>query len=108
MTIHEEILPEPTRSLFDVLSRYPWISDFYLAGGTGLALQLGHRTSVDLDFFNEKQLTESELMSQLSALGELEVLSKSAESITCILNKVKLSFLGYHYPMLRSGSVWKG
>lgn len=33
----------------------PFIGDFYLAGGTGLALHLGHRLSVDLDFFSDKQ-----------------------------------------------------
>lgn len=50
---HQETLPSPTRRALDYFSRQPWLarSKWYLAGGTALALQAGHRRSVDLDFF---------------------------------------------------------
>lgn len=49
---HWEALTEETRQAFDLVARLPFIGRFYLAGGTGLALHLGHRFSVDLDLFS--------------------------------------------------------
>jgi hypothetical protein len=49
---HWEALTPATRQAFAQVARLPFITSFYLAGGTGLALHLGHRFSVDLDFFS--------------------------------------------------------
>lgn len=53
---HLEILPRPARKALDFLSNQTWLkrSAWYLAGGTALALQAGHRSSADLDFFTPK------------------------------------------------------
>ncbi len=49
---HWESLTPATRHAFELMTGLPFIQSFYLAGGTGLALHLGHRFSVDLDFFS--------------------------------------------------------
>lgn len=49
---HWEALTPATRQAFHQVARLPFIKNFYLAGGTGLALHLGHRFSVDLDLFS--------------------------------------------------------
>jgi hypothetical protein len=49
----EALTPETQRSLRKIAG-LGFIQDFYLAGGTGLALHLGHRFSVDLDFFSSQ------------------------------------------------------
>jgi predicted nucleotidyltransferase component of viral defense system len=49
---HWEALTVETQNAFRLVSQLPFIQRFYLAGGTGLALHLGHRFSVDLDFFS--------------------------------------------------------
>ncbi|HID94846.1 MAG TPA: hypothetical protein EYP53_02150, partial [Candidatus Latescibacteria bacterium] len=49
MRIYWEVLPGGAGEVLELLAGQPWASDFYLAGGTGLALQLGHRISMDLD-----------------------------------------------------------
>jgi hypothetical protein len=49
---HWETLTPATLRAFHQVARLPFITSFYLAGGTGLALHLGHRFSVDLDFFS--------------------------------------------------------
>jgi predicted nucleotidyltransferase len=49
---HWEALTSTTHQAFMKVAHLPAISNFYLAGGTGLALHLGHRFSVDLDFFS--------------------------------------------------------
>ncbi len=49
---HWEALTSATRQAFDQVAHLPFMGSFYLAGGTGLALHLGHRFSIDLDFFS--------------------------------------------------------
>jgi hypothetical protein len=51
---HWEALTPGTRAAFNLSSALGLIPRFYLAGGTGLALHLGHRFSIDLDFFSEE------------------------------------------------------
>ena len=53
MQAHWEALTPETTKLYKTIFRLPFISEFYLAGGTGLSLQIGHRFSVDLDFFSD-------------------------------------------------------
>jgi len=50
---HWNVLTPAAQALYERLAQLPFISEFYLAGGTGLALQLGHRRSVDFDFFGD-------------------------------------------------------
>lgn len=50
---HCEALTPETRQAFQIAAALPLIQRYYLAGGTGLALHLGHRFSVDLDFFSD-------------------------------------------------------
>ncbi len=69
---------------------------FYLAGGTGLALQIGHRRSFDLDFFTAKEFSPDELAAvikkhNLSTEGEMQ----SHGTLYCIIEGVKTSFIFY-------------
>ncbi len=50
---HWESLTPPTREAFHLMGELELTREFYLAGGTGLALHFGHRFSVDLDFFSD-------------------------------------------------------
>jgi len=49
--IHLNILPKNQQAVFYLLANQNWINKSYLAGGTALALQIGHRQSIDFDFF---------------------------------------------------------
>ena len=62
---HWEALTPATRQAFQVAGTLPFIHRYYLAGGTGLALQLGHRFSVDLDFFSPAPDAEATPMPQM-------------------------------------------
>jgi len=69
---------------------------FYLAGGTGLALQIGHRKSLDLDFFTSKEFSPEELSSvikkhKLLLKGEM----RRHGTLYCVLEGVKSSFIFY-------------
>ncbi|MGH7037058.1 MAG: nucleotidyl transferase AbiEii/AbiGii toxin family protein [Stellaceae bacterium] len=54
--MHREVLTDTAAPLFGFLGRFP---GFYLAGGTALALQLGHRISVDCDLFSDLNIDKA-------------------------------------------------
>jgi hypothetical protein len=73
-----------------------------LAGGTGLALLLGHRVSEDFDFFRTTGFSADRLARCLGAAGDLEVLQDEEHTLTVILSGVKISFFsvpeGFLFP----------
>lgn len=74
---------------------------FYLAGGTGLALQLGHRRSVDLDWFTQAAFDPLVLARELQESGlALAVRGTSRGTLHAALGEVRASFLSYRYPLL--------
>ncbi|HUY15398.1 MAG TPA: nucleotidyl transferase AbiEii/AbiGii toxin family protein [Terriglobia bacterium] len=76
------------------------LSRFYLAGGTGLALHLGHRRSVDLDFFSGQAFDEAALLQKIQNLAEFSLAAKQPGTIHAQIRRVKVSFLTYTYPVL--------
>jgi len=94
------IFPPEQKELFEILSKQEWISDFYLAGGTSLALQIGHRQTIDFDFFSQKTFDHKSVIKNLKKIGTLEIFHKSEHTINASLNNIKLSFFKYEYPVL--------
>jgi hypothetical protein len=76
---------------------------FYLAGGTALALHLGHRRSVDFDWFSERPLPDPlRLATEIEASGvPLEVTGVDKGTLHARSASVRVSFLEYRYPLLR-------
>jgi len=72
---------------------------FYLAGGTGLALQLGHRRSIDLDFFAPKFPERDLLLSKLREFSP-QVTQEAPGTLDLLIKDVKVSFLEYEYHLL--------
>jgi len=90
-----EILPPPQLALWEELHATP--EHFTLYGGTALALHLGHRKSIDFDFFSRQSFTADELIRTVPYLADCEVLEVSKNSLTCRLDrggKVKMQFFG--------------
>lgn len=98
--LHLNVLPEIQQALFQVLAKNHFIEKFYLAGGTALALRLGHRQSVDFDFFAQEAFDNREIIDFLFEIGDFKVLSQSKNTVHGLLNGVQVSFLGYQYPLL--------
>ncbi len=69
---------------------------FYLAGGTGLALQIGHRKSYDFDFFTDKEFSPDSLATVIKKSGfQIKGEMKSWGTLYCILEDIKVSFIFY-------------
>ena len=84
-----------------------FIKDFYLAGGTALALQLGHRKSVDLDFFISKLPLHEKILDNLGG-KEITILLSDETGLNIKLENTKVSFLQYPYPMLEPNIDYDG
>jgi hypothetical protein len=104
---HKEIIPEATERVLGILLKNN-IGSFYLAGGTALALHLGHRLSRDLDFFTSEPFDEERLLADLKDVETLSVVSKGRETLHLHIAEIKISFLGYRYPVLFSFGSFMG
>lgn len=94
---HLETLPEETRAALQVLSQKAWLagSPWYLAGGTALALAVGHRASVDLDFFTaQKSFSVTAMTGHLSMAGWTTDILQD-DTIYGRLNGALVSFIAY-------------
>ena len=107
MLHYETIIPE-THSLLEKLSTLPVLEDARLVGGTALALQLGHRTSVDLDFFGRINADSEDLRDILREVGRVEVASVSKNINIFWINGVKVDMVNYPYPWLDLPTVEDG
>jgi len=106
--MHTEILTPAQKSILPGLSRALAGSDYYMAGGTTLALQIGHRPSVDFDWFVRKVGDPETLLKKLKqAQLKFIVLSIDFETIYLDINSVQVSFIGYDYPVLLPPLLWK-
>lgn len=83
-----------------LISNLPEIKKSYLAGGTALALQLGHRISVDLDFFTFHKFDEKGLARKLTSLPGFTLERISEWTILGKINETKFSMFYYEYPLL--------
>lgn len=94
--------------LIELLSSQPDIAEhFYLAGGTGLALQLGHRTSIDIDLFSKDAFHAERYASIIIELGGRVIQSESG-TVHGVVGGVRLSFLLYPYKMLQPLQLFRG
>lgn len=79
-------------------------SDFYLAGGTGLALQIGHRDSVDFDFFTRKSFDTVVLFSEVKKIFNGRKIKKTQEdenTLDIVIDEeIKVSFIKYDYKLI--------
>jgi hypothetical protein len=82
------------------LQRAALLEGFYLAGGTGLALQFGHRLSRDLDFFATDLFDEEAILQPLQQQPEFSLVSIAPHTLHASIQQTKVSFLGYDYPIL--------
>ena len=90
-----DILPLAQRRLWDDLSEVP--HQFTLYGGTALALHLGHRESVDFNFFSREPLVPMQLQQRLNLAKNAEVLQAEPNTLTLQVLRggpVKVSFFG--------------
>jgi len=89
-----------TEEILDRLSRVKLPPKTYLSGGTGLALQLGHRVSIDLDFFTPSKFIPKQIASRLKSSVSLNVGQAIQGTIIGNIGQIRFSLFRYDYPLL--------
>lgn len=88
-------LPHAQRALWSEMRGLP--PEFVLYGGTAIAFHLGHRESIDFDFFGTRDFNPTNLYRQLAFLKGAQVLQQAKNTLTCSVDRgdpVKVSFFG--------------
>ena len=104
--MHEEALTNEAARLFPLFQRF---KGFYLVGGTALALQIGHRISVDFDLFCFEELAANLLPRVKRVFSRHSILVTYAvpEQLNLILDGVKVTFFYYPYPTVEPFVLYK-
>lgn len=93
--LHYETIHPTTLELLKKLTAQEEFRELRLVGGTSLALQYGHRQSVDLDFFGKPQSSQDEILEMTMRFGEIKVLNRTKSILQLILNGVKVDVVDY-------------
>ena len=92
----------------ELLKKFQAVSEFKdmrLVGGTSLALQIGHRISIDLDFFGEHNLPEFKITNILSKIGETKLVHKTNSILVYSIDGIKVDIVNYPYKWIEQAIV---
>ena len=98
--LYTETVDDNTLDLLKQIQANPHFRETRLVGGTALALQIGHRKSIDLDLFGNITMEPLELSQELQAYGDLSMRSSSQRIHRMMLRNVQLDIVQYDYPWL--------
>jgi hypothetical protein len=98
--LHYDTISPSTLELLILLQSSTVFSSLRLVGGTSLALQIGHRNSLDLDLFGELKVDEITMFNQLKSIGSAVILKKTQHIQVYLLNGIKVDFVDYPYPWI--------
>jgi hypothetical protein len=103
-TPHLETISPGMLELLAWIGRQIFATRFYLAGGTALALQLGHRRSLDLDFFSETDevhaRSRQELIDSFS-VRHAQIIENVDGNLLLLVDGIQVGFFSYGYPLLQ-------
>lgn len=107
--MYPEVVGPAAQALAEALPEELFKQGFYLGGGTGLALQLGHRRSQDFDFFCPKSFDVPGLARMLEPLPGFTEVATGRDTLHCLVGDVKFSFIlypvGLRFPLLSFGRM---
>ena len=84
-----------TLELLKTIASKPEMKGFRLVGGTALALQYGHRQSVDLDFFGSPTVSQEDTIDVLSSLGNITIHNRTDKILQVVLRGIKVDVIDY-------------
>ena len=95
----QTIVPELMELLNKIMSE-KLFSDFNLVGGTSLALQIGHRNSINIVLFGNSEINSELFIEKLSQFGVVKVAQSTKNILITKINEFKVDFVNYKYPLL--------
>jgi len=109
ISFHPEVLSAIQKRVLRQLGLIMTQRQFYLVGGTALAIHLGHRHSVDLDWFTGARIADSMLLAQDIRDENVPFVTSQVERGTLhgTISSVRVTFLEYRYPLLFQAVSWQ-
>jgi hypothetical protein len=100
--LHKEpfIVAPQTLKLIQELQSIPELKEFYLVGGTSLALQLGHRNSIDIDLFVQHDFDDTDIIELIKSKYSIQEIFRRKNTIICLINNIKTDFIKHNYPFI--------
>ena len=96
--MHKEILNQNQLDLLPLLKNFK--REFYLVGGTAIALYLGHRRSIDFDLFKQTSFSTSKVLTKIRTFNfPYKVTRNVSEQLNLIISDVKFTFFEYPFPV---------
>jgi Nucleotidyl transferase AbiEii toxin, Type IV TA system len=101
--LHKEpfIVSPQTFKLIQELQNITELKNFYLVGGTALALQLGHRNSIDIDLFTQDDFTAGEIESLVTPKYSYKATLSRNNTLLATINGIKTDFIKHDYPFIK-------
>ena len=107
--LHYETISSDTLNLFKRLASLDELSEARLAGGTALALQIGHRKSIDLDFFGHIDYSMDELkMAMESVSSDVQPINSTKTMRFYVVEGVKIDVVNYPYSWIDESVIEDG
>ena len=96
--MHKEILTQGQLTLLPLIKKFS--DDFYLVGGTALALRYGHRRSIDFDLFTKKSFENQKILRLIRKNHHINRIHvDETDQLTLIADTIKITFFRYEYPI---------
>lgn len=99
MLFYDTVYPKTLQLLKEIQSAET-LRDVPLAGGTALALQIGHRISIYLDFFSTSKLNFLDVIEEMKTIGKVEIANQSKAILGLFINEIKVDIVSYNYQFL--------
>lgn len=105
--MHQEVLTSELKNLWPKLKNFP---DFTLVGGTALALQIGHRISVDFNLFTRKELPPAlrQHISRTFRESPVKIVFRSKNQINARIDGATMTFFSYPFAVFQHRLGWQG
>ena len=100
--MHSEVLTEEQRKLLPLIRLFS--NDYYLVGGTAIALYIGHRRSIDFDLFTTQDIKRKSIRNLIDKSGFAvdNLLYEAFDQIHLVVNSVKITFFNFPYKIVHS------
>ena len=98
--LYKETVEPSTLELLRSLQSKSYLEGFYLVGGTALALQLGHRKSIDIDLFSDFGFDVVRLLENLNSDYNFDLFYSASNTIKGSIDDIKIDILAHRYPLI--------
>ena len=86
--------------LLKIIMNEKLFENYFLVGGTALALQIGHRNSVDIDLFGNNEINTAQFVDKLERLGKVIVTQSTRNILITKIDGIKVDFVNYKYSLI--------